>query len=532
MKVMLVQAKPRTGLLCYNFKLIKKYYSQACEAKVDLCFFPELITTGYFCEDLFNKESFITKIHEQINYLTPFIAKVALVISTPYKENNKLYNKILVIQDGRIIGTTSKRHLPNYSVFDEKRYFSPGTSNLIELNGYKIGIPICEDIWFDDVCLQLKKAGAELFLVPNASPYEKGKFIKRIEILKQRFQETNIPFIYCNQATAQDGIVFDGRSILYDGTLKIVGSTYKEDVAIIELRKNVLISNKSYKDLLSIEDEIYGAMVFGLKEYLANNNIIKVIVGLSGGIDSALVTAIAVDAIGPKNVKAIMMPSKYTSKESLEDAAQVALLLKVDYQVISIEQMINPIQSSIGNISDLARENMQARIRGLILMTIANSIGSIVLTTGNKSENATGYATLYGDMCGAFNPIKDLYKTEVFTISEFRNNNIPLSINCSNKSYPVMPNRILTKAPSAELKANQKDSDYLPEYKLLDKILENYIENDFGIEEIIAMGMDKNTVEKVVNLVLGSEFKRRQSAPGVKLSSTNLEKDRRYPITL
>jgi NAD+ synthase len=528
---MLGQVQPKTGALDYNFSLIKEYYAQSYKAKADICLLPELVTTGYLCEDLLQKQSFIKELHRQIDLLIKEIKNTALILSTPFYENAKLYSKVLVIQNARIIGETYKYHLPNYGVFDEKRYFLPGNPLVVKINGYKVGIPVCEDIWFPDVCKRLKAQGAKIFLVPNASPYEKDKHSQRVQIVAQRFAETNIPFIYCNQVMAQDGIVFDGKSFMYNGFETVICPMYKEAVALIKFTNNKLSSNQVYQTSTNKQDEIYGVMVFGLREYLRNNKIQKVIIGLSGGIDSALVASIAVDAIGAKSVTCIMMPSKYTSAESLEDAKETASLINTEYKIIPVQDMVDMTSATIENLSDLAKENMQARLRGLVLMSIANSTNSIVLTTGNKSENATGYATLYGDMCGAFNPIKDLYKTEVFQIADFRNHNLPITITPLNQSYPVMPERILTKEPSAELKHNQKDSDSLPDYQILDAILENYIEKDLSAEQIIDLGFDKTIVYKVVSLVRNSEFKRRQSAPGVKISSRSFDKDRRYPIS-
>ncbi len=403
-------------------------------------------------------------------------------------------------------------------------------------------MPICEDIWSLDVSTQLKLLGAEILLVPNASSYEKGKLEKRLSIVKQIFAETNLPLIYCNSVFAQDGILFDGSSFVYDGDLKYSLPMFQEITGVIQIGdQNQIIpfppsSNLVLGDgiisnsVVMKEDEIYCAMVFGLREYLQDNMFSSVIIGLSGGIDSALVTAIAVDAIGAANVNTIMLPSKFTSYESIEDAASIAKMLNIAYEIIPINDVVNTIQNQTWPLSDLAIENLQARSRGVMLMAISNSNNSLLLTTGNKSEIATGYTTLYGDMCGTFNPIKDIYKTELIKIAQFRNCNIPTLINIQNPVYPIMPDRVITKPPSAELKHHQKDSDSLPEYDVLDEVLNLYIEQDLGIEEITALGFDKPLVAKIVKLVKNSEFKRHQSAPGVRLSIRDFGKDRRYPI--
>jgi NAD+ synthase len=531
MKIFIAQTSPLAGDLAHNFRWIEKYYRLALSENAELCILPELSTTGYFCEDLFLKKAFIKEVELGTRELISKIKNTVLFLPTPIQEDQKLYNGVLAIQNGRVIGKTFKHHLPNYGIFDEKRYFTSGVPQIIEVNGYKIGVPICEDIWHDDICQELAKKGASLLLVPNGSPYEIGKMNKRIELVKQRFSECKLPLIYCNQVLGQDGIVFDGRSFAYDGQTKHQMPIFDEDYQIISLSKGKFVAEPEGATPLKIEDEIYGAMVFGLRQYLDQNNIKSVVLGLSGGIDSALTAAIAVDAIGAENVKAVMMPSKYTSKESLIDAELVAKLLNINYNIHPIKSIINSVADKLGKIEGLAAENLQSRIRGLILMAISNSENRLLLTTGNKSEIATGYATLYGDMCGGFNPIKDLYKTQVFAVARFRNSSLPSSIAVKNKSAPIMPERVITKEPSAELRSNQKDSDSLPEYEILDKILNLYIEHDLGLNEIIEAGFDADIVHKVAKLVKSSEFKRRQSAPGIKISKRNFEKDYRYPIS-
>lgn len=530
MKIYVAQVKPLVGNLIFNFKLIEKYYEYSVQEKCDVCILPELVTTGYIPKDLLLKSIFLEEIAIYTKSLIDNIQETVLLLPTPSITSNGLENSVLAIQNSKIIGKTSKKHLVNYGIFDENRYFKSGTPQIININGVNIGVPICEDIWFPDVTKYLKDLGAEIFIVPNGSPFESKKYNNRLNVVIQRFNETNIPIIYCNQVLGQDGIVYDGRSFGYDGQLKFQLKPFIEDSVIVTLNKEIFCTSNSITEYPA-EDLVYGAMVSGLYDYVTNNNFDYVLLGLSGGIDSALVAAIAVDSLGADKVFTLMLKSQFTSKESLEDAKETAKLLGTKYQIIDIDPIVNMVTNTILNISSLAYENLQARVRGLILMTLSNSLKSLVLTTGNKSEVATGYSTLYGDMCGAFNPIKDLYKTEVFNISKFRNNNIPTSVRVKNYASPVMADRILIKNPSAELKHNQKDSDSLPEYDLLDKILELYIEKDLGIKEIVSLGYDTQIVKKITQLIKVSEYKRNQSSPGVKLTQKDLQLDRRYPIT-
>lgn len=532
MKVLIAQTGPSAGGLEHNFNLIKKYYSIATDQKADICLFPELATTGYYCEDLFLKPSFIKAMEAKVEELLPLVGEVALCLPTPIREQGNLYNGVIVIHRGKIIAQSHKHHLPSHGIFDEKRYFTSGVPSVIEINGHLVGIPICEDIWHSNVCLELKNQGVEALLVPNGSPYDLAKLDRRLAVVRERFQQTGLPIIYCNQVLGHDGIVFDGRSFAYDGELKIQMPIFEEAHSLVTIEHGRITSRQLDEPKLDPLDEIYGALVFGLREYLSKNGISSVVVGLSGGIDSALVATIAADAIGADRVKAVMMPSRFTSKESLEDAESIVRMLRVQYQVKPIDNLVHLIEKEVlTGLKGIASENLQSRLRGLILMSISNNENRLVLTTGNKSEMATGYATLYGDMCGGFNPIKDLYKTRVFAVSRFRNANLPKSVEVKNKNYPIMPERVISKPPSAELKENQKDTDSLPEYEILDQILELYIEKDLGQEEIVSKGFDPDTVAKIADLVKRAEFKRKQAAPGIKITTRNLEKDRRYPIT-
>lgn len=539
MKILVVQAKPRVADLNYNFDYLRQYYRYAEKQGVDVCLFPELITTGYQVEDWLLKPAFIEALQQHLAVLLTQINHVVALIPTPILHNNLLYNGVLAMQNGVVIGQTTKQYLANYQIFDEKRYFAAGKAEIITINQRKIGMPICEDLWSPEIAASLKYRGAEMLLVPNASPYEQGKPARRLQIVKQRFAETALPVIYCNMVLGQDGIIFDGRSFIYDGGDLVTFSfpSYTEQAHIIEvIDKKFVVSQRddqlpATEQNITLEDELYGAMVLGIREYVTNNGFTSIILGLSGGIDSALVAALAADALGSKNVHAIMMPSDFTAASSLEDAAGISHLLQIKYQVISILSVLRAFDQSVKQISPLASENLQARIRGVILMTKSNSFGSLLMATSNKSEIATGYTTIYGDMCGAFNPVKDLYKTEIFKVAKFRNTHIPRSISIKNPHFPVMPPRVLSKAPTAELAYNQHDTDSLPEYDVLDQILQLYIEQDLSLRQIVASGFKQPLVEKIIRLVKLAEFKRRQSPPGVRLSSKNFEKDQRYPIT-
>lgn len=555
MKISLCQTAPRTGDLAGNFADIWQHYLAALNKEADICMFPELSTSGYLAEDLFLKESFIQDVWARARELIKNTGKTCLVLSMPIMQdemlsdgaqlgsdenpidnqklsnhqkpgnNYSLYNAVIVAQNGKIIGTTYKHQLPNGSVFDERRYFKPGVPAVISINGTSVGMPICEDIWSPEVCAELKKQGAELFLVPNASPFEKGKMDERITHVQSRFKETQIPILYCNQALAQDGIVFDGNSFCFDGGLQIVGKSFEVDSQIIEVRGNKFHPERSYdREENSYEEgsceEIYKAMVLGTRDYVRGNGFSKVILGLSGGIDSALVAAVAVSAVGRENVLAYMLPSNFTSQESMRDAQEMADSLGIDLMTISIMDAVGSLAGTLGlEEGSISHQNLQSRLRGTMLMAESNRLGALLLTTGNKSEYATGYATIYGDMNGAFNPVKDLYKTELYKVAHH-----------INAHHYAFPERVLCKAPSAELSHDQKDTDSLPEYPVLDQILERYIEQRQSQAEI-SKDFDPEIVERIIGLVNRAEFKRKQAAPGVKISSMNFEKDRRYPIT-
>ena len=497
-----------------NANAILSLYHQST---ADIIVYPELALTGYIPKDLLNRPWFIASVMQNIQNIVQNIDERILILPTPYHENDKLYNAALVIQNGKIISKCYKTHLPNYDIFDEKRYFSAQNRQIpciFECRSVKIGLLICEDLWHSDVTTNLKTAGAKILISVNASPFDVSKHQKRIEILANRFSETQIPIIYCNQVACMDGILFDGRSGIFDqnGFKQICGD-FACDSELITCDENRL---KCHRNIQSIDENkiLLNAIIFGLREFITTCGFSKVVIGLSGGADSALVAYLATKAFGPQNVYTFGLKTKYTSDKSVSDATILAQNLNVPFEIIDIEPLYAPF-CDILNLQGLNLQNIQARVRGNVLMAKSHELSALLLTTGNKSEVATGYCTIYGDMCGAFNPIKDLYKTEVFELMRYIN---------KLEGRDVIPHNIITKAPSAELAANQKDSDNLPEYAILDKILYQFIELGKSEMEIIKYGeFSQSDISRVATLILASEFKRRQSAPGIRLSVRSFE---------
>lgn len=541
MRIVLAQINNVVGDVDGNIEKIKKVLYKFKDDEIDLVVFSELVISGYPPEDLVLKQSFVEKCWFGLQEIIKITAKYNLgtIVSLPVIEDFKLYCSAVLVDSGKVLGFAKKVNLPNYSVFDEKRLFSRGPEpEIYNFRGIKVGIPICEDIWNENVINILKKKGCEIVISPNGSPFDKYKRSERITIINSRVKESGLPFLYVNQVGGQDELVFDGSSLIVnpDATIIEQGPCWEESFLVAEYNKE---SSKFLGDKIDFKEsnaleEIYMATVIGLRDYVVKNNFPGVILGLSGGIDSALCAAIAVDALGPEKIQCFMMPSKFTSKESIVDAKECAKNLKIGIDSIDIEDTFSSLEEALSGVfsglpNDTTEENIQSRIRGTILMAISNKKGKMLITTGNKSEVSVGYSTLYGDMNGGFNPIKDIYKTEVYDLANWRNKNFPKNI--LGPEGKIIPSSILEKEPSAELRENQKDTDSLPPYEELDKILEFLVDYEMSIKEIINKGFNEETIKKIENLLYISEYKRRQSAPGVKISQKNFGRDRRYPIT-
>jgi NAD+ synthase (glutamine-hydrolysing) len=528
MKLAIAQIDLTVGDLNGNVSKILDYVNQAKDAGACLVVTPELALSGYPPEDLLLRDGFELACNKALANLAIKINGVTLVIGHPHRVGHKLYNAASVIRNGKIIATYLKNSLPNDSVFDERRYFEAGSDPCVfELDGMKFGVQICQDIWQGDSALRTRDAGANILLVLNASPYHMHKQGVRYQVVRQQVDEIGIPIIYINLVGAQDELIFDGASfaINADGKLTHQFPALKEALGLIDFQNGVPVPVEISAPQ-SLEAEIYHALCLGLKTYIRKNKLPGALLGLSGGVDSALVMAIAVDALGADKVEAIMMPSKFTSDISLWDARAMAKTLKVRYSEISIEPVFIQFVETLGgklprhHDVDTTQENLQARIRGNMLMAISNNSGAIVLTTGNKSETAVGYCTLYGDMAGGFGVLKDISKTMVYRLCRYR-----------NSVGKVIPERIITRAPSAELRPGQTDQDSLPPYDVLDGIVEAYMEHDLSLQEILHMNYAEADVRRVINLIRQSEYKRRQSAPGIRITKRAFGKDWRYPIT-
>ena len=541
MKLFLAQINNIVGDIDGNLKRAIDILDQAEELNSDLVVFSELFLSGYPPEDLVLKKSFVEECRNALDTLINYskTKKVGLIVGLPIYEKNNLFNAAAIVDEGKLIGFSKKINLPNYSVFDEKRVFHQNDiPKVFEFRGLKLGVPICEDIWQDNVCLELKNQGCELIVSPNGSPFDKYKINQRKTIIEDRVSEIGLPFVYINQVGGQDELVFDGSSLIMNGDKEIIyeAPPWQEHNAVIEFdEKEKKFNNLPFNEFkFSDLENIYMATVIGLRDYVSKNNFPGVILGLSGGIDSAFCAAVAVDALGKDKVEAYMLPSNYTSENSTIDAEDCANRLEINLETIPISDTFLSLEESLktsfkGLPNDITEENLQSRIRGTILMAISNKKGKMLITTGNKSEVSVGYSTLYGDMNGGFNPIKDIYKTELYALANWRNINLPNNILLDKKD--VIPASIISKEPTAELRDNQKDSDSLPPYDELDQILEGLVEYELSTSELEKKGFSREEIKKVENLLYVSEYKRRQSAPGVKISLRNFGRDRRYPIT-
>ena len=542
LKIALAQLNPHEGALTANAALIRKARAEAAKLGADLVVTPEFSIAGYPPEDLVRKPAFIAACEAAIAELAAETADggPGLVVGGPWREGENVFNALFLLEAGQIAARRAKHELPNYGVFDDKRVFDAGPApGPIPFRGFRLGLMICEDWWFPAVSETLSETGAEILIAINGSPFEAEKHQARLDLAVARCVETGLGFVFVNQVGGQDELVFEGASFVMnaDRSLAHVMPMFSEGLRITEWRREagklVCMAGEIAPALPRLE-QIYGAMVLGLRDYVNKNRFPGVVLGLSGGIDSAISAAVAVDALGPDRVRAVMMPSPYTSIESLEDAAECAQLLGIRYENIGIgpamEAFATMLAPAFGNRPpDITEENLQSRIRGVTLMALSNKFGDMLLTTGNKSEMSTGYATIYGDMCGGYSVLKDVYKTTVFALSWWRNEN-QSAIGLGPKGM-VMPERVITKPPSAELKPDQKDQDSLPPYEVLDAILEGLVEGEKSVDALVADGFDRALVLRVWRLLDRAEYKRRQAPPGVKITPRAFGRDRRYPIT-
>jgi NAD+ synthase len=515
--------------------------SKAAAAGADLVLLSELFICGYPPEDLVLKPALQAACRAAVEELAVETADggPAILIGTPWSEGGKLYNAVALLDRGRIAGQRFKVDLPNYGVFDEKRVFAPGPlPGPLNVRGVRIGVPICEDIWGPEPVECISETGGEILLVPNGSPYRRGVIDERLNVAVARVKEAGLPLLYANQVGGQDELVFEGASFVLnpDLALAVQLPAFREEVASVEFIRTAVGWRAKAGSIASLEtgDEAdYAACVLGLRDYVDKNRFPGVVIGLSGGIDSALCAAMAVDALGAERVRCVMMPYRFTSQQSLDDAAAVAKALGIHYDIVPIAPAVGGLEKTLAPLTaglprDVTEENLQARARGTILMAISNKFGLMVVTTGNKSEISAGYATLYGDMNGGFNPIKDLYKTEVYRLSRLRNTWRPHG--ALGPAGRVIPENILVRAPSAELRENQTDQDSLPPYDQLDAVLERLVEREEAISTIVDAGFDRDMVMRVERMLYLAEYKRRQAAPGVKVTLKNFGRDRRYPI--
>ncbi|MGV6801426.1 MAG: NAD+ synthase [bacterium] len=542
--IALAQLNPTVGDIAGNQARIIQAYEQAAREQADLLICPELIICGYPPEDLVMKPSFLAACRQAVKELARLTAtqSTGLIIGAPWLANPELrgkpFNAVFLLADGEIKEIRYKTRLPNYSVFDEPRRYKAGADTQVTLfRGVTLGLMICEDMWYPEVSAKLKEQGAEILIAPHGSPFRMTAHDERMSVAQERVRENQLPLIFVNQLGGQDELVFDGCGFVIDLHKVFHLPAFTEGIYPTQWQRQ-----EGHWQCVSGPQEqwptgdalAYQAVMLGTRDYVNKNHFKDVVIGLSGGIDSALTAAIAVDALGADRVRTVMMPSRYTADESRQDAEHCAELLGVRYETIAIEPAVDSFTDMLapifaGTQQDVTEENIQSRIRGVLLMAISNKFGPMVLTTGNKSEMSVGYATLYGDMNGGYNPLKDLYKTEVFDLSRWRNTTRPKD--AKGPTGPVMPHTIITKPPSAELREDQKDADSLPPYEILDDILIGLIEKERSIAELVASGHDPALVTKIQHLLYIAEYKRRQAPPGPKITTRNFGRDRRYPIT-
>jgi NAD+ synthase len=543
--IALAQANPTVGDVQGNLALVRRARQDAAALGADLVVFSELVLAGYPPEDLVLRPAFVQAAAAGLRELQLETAAggPGLVVTLPWAQEGHVFNAVALVADGRT-DLRFKRDLPNYGVFDEKRVFTPGPlPDPVDFRGVRLGLPICEDVWYPDCVTRLAAAGAQLLLVPNGSPFEVEKFHQRLDLARRRVSESGLALAYINQVGGQDELVFDGGSFVMnaDGALVHVLPFWREALVLTTWERR----NGQYvplglpsPDASNVEpprsEQVYSAMVLGLRDYVRKNGFRGVVLGLSGGIDSALTAAVAVDALGADRVRGVRLPSRFTSDASQDDAAASACALGMRLETIGIEPPVTAVEETLtpifaGRPRDVTEENVQARIRGVMLMALSNKFGELLVTTGNKSEMSVGYATLYGDMCGGYSVLKDVYKTEVYTLSRWRNEHVPDG--GLGPHGRVIPESSLTKAPSAELRPNQTDQDSLPPYDILDAILAGLIEGEQSVDDIVARGFFRDVVTRVQRMLFAAEYKRRQAPPGVKITRKSFGRDRRYPLT-
>jgi NAD+ synthase len=540
--IAIAQLNPIVGDIEGNLALARDARGQAQALGADLIVFSELFITGYPPEDLVLKRAFRDSAKAAVDALAADTADggPAVLVGVPWEASGKPYNAVALCDGGSVADLTFKHELPNYGVFDELRVFARGPlQGPLNIRGVRIGVPICEDIWLPDVTECHAETGAEILLVPNGSPFDISKRDERLNHAVGRVVETHLPLVYVNQVGGQDELVFDGSSFVLNADRKFALQlpSFEEKIVLTRWRRGAdgwVCEGGEIADEESENELLYRAMIRGLKDYVEKNRFGGVVIGLSGGVDSALTAAVALDALGADRVRCVMMPSRFTSDESLADGQKIAQHLGVAYESVSIEKPVQVFDEILAPVfegfdADATEENIQARIRGVILMAISNKFGSMVVTTGNKSEMSVGYATLYGDMNGGYSVLKDLYKTQVYALSKWRNENYPNG--ALGPEGPVMPENVITRVPTAELRENQTDQDSLPPYDILDGILACLVEGEMSADEIVEKGYDRETVKRVEHLVYVAEYKRRQAPPGVKLTTRNFGRDRRYPMT-
>jgi NAD+ synthase len=544
--IAVAQLNPVVGDVLGNLERARKGRAQAARDGADIVAFSELFIAGYPPEDLVLKPAFQAACRSVVEALARDTADggPAVLVGSPWVEDGKLYNAYALLDGGKVEAIRFKVNLPNYGVFDEKRVFATGpVPGPVSFRGVRLGIPVCEDTWtdwgdYENVIETLAETGAELFIVPNGSPYWRDKSDVRLNVVIARITESGLPLLYVNQVGGQDELVFDGASFALnaDRSIALQLPAFKETVITTQWSRSGNTWRCAQGPMAAPQQDDqadYAACVLGLRDYVEKNRFKSVVLGLSGGIDSALCAAMATDALGADRVRCVMLPYRYTSKESIEDAAAIAKILGVNYDIVPIESAVKGLEAALSGVfadtpRDVTEENLQARARGTILMAVSNKFGAMVVTTGNKSEMSVGYATLYGDMNGGFNPIKDLYKTEVFRLARLRNTWKP--DDTLGPSGRVIPENVITRPPSAELRENQTDQDTLPPYDVLDQILQRLVEHEESTATIVAAGYDRDTVIKIERMLYLAEYKRRQAAPGVKVTLKNFGRDRRYPI--